>query len=83
MKRSSETKAPSHVSPNEQWGWVFSAHAAPVENWRFSKTYVVKPTKAGQEANMKFPKTLSWEEVNQRFGITEEDLANCEEDEFE
>ena len=28
-------------------------------------------------------KTLSWEEVNQRFGITEEHLANCEEDEFE
>ncbi|MBR3570116.1 MAG: hypothetical protein IKN96_04860 [Oscillibacter sp.] len=28
-------------------------------------------------------KTLSWEEVNRRFGITEQDLADCAEDEFE
>ena len=28
-------------------------------------------------------KTISWEEMNRRLGITEEDLANCEEVELE
>lgn len=84
MKPSNETKALSHVAPVENaWGLEFSTHTATADDWPFSEIYVVRPITSEKEADMKFPKTLSWEEVNQRFGITEEDLANCEEDEFE